>query len=87
MENEAGWVWLKHEGHNGLWKAPEGVVKAMEEQGWYPTDERPVEVDPTKAEMPREWFEQEAPAPEPKPAKKSAKSAASADTEGSETVG
>ena len=81
MDNE--WTWLKHEGHDGLWRAPSGVVEAMAEQGWYPTDERPVEVDPTKAEMPREWFEQEAPTPAPKkPSKR-----ASASTEGTDSDG
>jgi hypothetical protein len=75
------WVWLKHEGTNGLWKAPAGVVEDAAKQGWYPTEERPVEPNPATAEMPREWFE-----PAPEPVKKSSKRA-SASTEGTDTDG
>lgn len=82
MENTE-WVWLKHKGTDGLWRAPAAVVEEMAKQGWSPTDERPVEVDPAKAEMPREWFE---PAPQPEPVKKSSKRA-SASTEGTDTDG
>jgi len=85
METE-DWTYLKHEGTNAIWKAPTGVVEDMAEKGWYPTDERPVEFNPTLAERPAEWFE---PIPGPEPVKKSSKpkSAASADTEGSDSVG
>ena len=84
MENTE-WVWLKHEGTNGLWKAPASVVEDVAKQGWSPTDERPVEPNPATAEMPREWFEP-IPGPEPEPVKKSSKRA-SASTEGTDTDG
>ena len=83
METE-DWTWLKHNETGGLWKAPTAVVADVAKQGWAPTDERPVEPNPATAEMPREWFEQEAPTPAPKPARKSTKDTS---TEGSETVG
>jgi hypothetical protein len=61
------------------------VVKDMAEKGWYPTDELPVEPNPTLAERPAEWFEP-IPGPEPdKPVK--TKRGATASNEGSESVG
>lgn len=43
-------VWLKHAETGHFFHCPEGAVEDWQDLGWQPTDERPVEVNPTVAE-------------------------------------
>ena len=70
-------VWLKHKITGGIFPCPPDAVPGWAENGWEPTDERPVFVNPVTAEMPAEMFE---PYPAPKQvAAKTTKSTAKAD--------
>jgi hypothetical protein len=85
-------VWLKHKETGGFFEAPKAIVEDYAKAGWEPTDDRPVEPNPTLAERPPEWWD---PIPGPvqdKPVKaKSKRSSASEDNEdpeeGSDSVG
>jgi hypothetical protein len=84
MENDER-VMLQHKETKGFFNCPKLAVEAMKELGWEETDNEPVEVNPTLAERPKEWFE---PIPGPAPTKSVKPSKrASATTEGSDTVG